>query len=324
MRKFNCTVFLTALTLALPVCAAPEAVIDLSDGRVGAVAFKSFDKGAPLVYGRLRIPDNAKRLVPAVLIVHGSAGVRESREGRYAAELNRAGFATFVTDHFTPRGVRGTTRDQSRVRTSQMIADAFAALFLLAGHPAIDAERIAITGFSKGGTVALNTAFEPFRRRFRVPKLLAFAAHIPIYPYCNLQFREIQVNRAPMLLLLGGADNYTPAKFCLDYAGRLQAAGGRVATKVYAGAHHGFDGPDGAGPIQLSQAQNLADCRAWYDLDTWLIDPESGKRMASRQATMAHFRRCIRRGATVGGDASARRLSMQDLKAFLSRHLKQR
>ena len=47
-----------------------------------------------------------------------------------------------------------------------------------------------------------------------------------------------------MLMLLGGADDYTPAAACRDYAGWFAAKGMPVEVIAYAGAYHDFDIPD--------------------------------------------------------------------------------
>ena len=44
------------------------------------------------------------------------------------------------------------------------LADALAALKLLATHPRIDPARIGVMGFSRGGQVALYSSLEPLRR----------------------------------------------------------------------------------------------------------------------------------------------------------------
>ena len=45
---------------------------------------------------------------------------------------------------------------------------------------------------------------------------------------------------AEVLFLLGGADNYTDARFCHSLVAELQNAGVPASHKTYAGAHHGF------------------------------------------------------------------------------------
>jgi fermentation-respiration switch protein FrsA (DUF1100 family) len=114
----------------------------------------------------LSFPDDAKDRYPGVVVVHTVAGYIEANEGQYAAELRKAGFATLTYDGFAARGSTGTAlaRSGSGLWPSG-VADAFAALRLLASHPRIDASRIAIAGFSYGGEVAHLTAFAGFAPR---------------------------------------------------------------------------------------------------------------------------------------------------------------
>ena len=90
-----------------------------------------------------------------MVVAHGSAGVSDAREMRWAKDLVAMGMAAFVVDSFTPRNVRQTATDQGRLSTAANVADALAALRLIATHPRIDPDRIGIIGFSKGGQVAL-------------------------------------------------------------------------------------------------------------------------------------------------------------------------
>jgi dienelactone hydrolase len=107
--------------------------------------------------------------------------------------------------------VRQTATDQSQLPTAAHVADALAALRLLATHPRIDPERIGVIGFSKGGQVALYTALEPFRRAV-IEDDRRFAAHVALYPYCGDWYMAERVTGAPMRWLLGGRDDYTPAE----------------------------------------------------------------------------------------------------------------
>ena len=52
--------------------------------------------------------------------------------------------ALFSIDSFGPRGVKSTAEDQSLVPFAADVADAFAALRLMATHPRVDPQRIAI------------------------------------------------------------------------------------------------------------------------------------------------------------------------------------
>ena len=110
----------------------------------------------------LSFPEEARDRYPAVVVVHTIAGyLLEANEGQYAAELRKAGYATLTYDSFAARGTTGVAMSRSGPGLSPTaVADAYAALRLLAGHPKIDAGQIAIVGFSYGGEVAHLTAFE--------------------------------------------------------------------------------------------------------------------------------------------------------------------
>jgi dienelactone hydrolase len=215
----------TSLVLTSITGTAAQTVSDLRDGRSGEVRFASSSPGGPTslitnrastveVLGTLSLPPGTAR-VPAMVVVHGSGGVSAGREHAWAKRLGDMGVAAFVTDSFRPRGVTTTAEDQSRVSTVSMVADAFNALKLLSTHPRIDPNRIGIMGFSKGGQVSLYTALEPFRRA--VSPNLRFATHVPLYPSCALPYISREITGAPMLVLMGGADDYTPAAQCERY-----------------------------------------------------------------------------------------------------------
>ena len=105
-------------------------------------------EGKPVVLaGELRIPKTGTGRLPAVVLVHGSGGI-VSFVDAWAQWLNGMGVATFEMDSFTGRGIVSTTNDQGQLSRLAMIGDAYRALELLAKHPRIDPERIALMGFS--------------------------------------------------------------------------------------------------------------------------------------------------------------------------------
>ena len=106
---------------------------------------------------------------------------------------------------------------QHPAATAANVADALAALKLLSTHPRIDPRRIGVLGLSKGGQVARYTELEPFRQAV-IGDDTRFALHVAFYPYCSDWYMSERITKAPMLLLLGGKDNYTPASPCRDYA----------------------------------------------------------------------------------------------------------
>jgi len=91
----------------------------------------------------LSFPDDIRDRYPAVVVVHTIAGYNEANEGQYAAELRKAGFATLTYDSFAARGATGLALSRSGPGLwPSGVADAYAALRLLASDPSIDADRI--------------------------------------------------------------------------------------------------------------------------------------------------------------------------------------
>jgi dienelactone hydrolase len=319
---------LILLLLAADVAAAP--VRDLANGATGRIEFFSTTPNGPTplmaregpqtpIVGTLRLPKSAAGKVPAMVISHGSGGIQEGREVAWATRLEAQGVATFVVDSFTPRGISSTASDQSQLPTAASVADAFAALKLLATHPAIDPPRIGVMGFSKGGQVALYTALEPFRRG-AVDGDLRFAVHIALYASCSIPYHSRAVTRAPIVLLLGGADDYTPASHCRRYADWFREKGADVRMVVYDGAHHGFDSQ--ARQQWLANAQTARGCGLDVDLE-----PVAGKRWDNGASIPAaeigqYLRACMKRGATFGGNGSALNGAIEEVKRAVATYLR--
>jgi dienelactone hydrolase len=130
----------------------------------------------------LNLPQEARDRYPAVVVVHTIAGYLANNEGQYAAELRKAGFATLTYDSFAARRTTGIALARSGPGLwPSGVADAYAALKLLAGHPRIDPGRIAIVGFSYGGEIAHLAALEGLHEGL-VSGPVRFAAHVAYYP----------------------------------------------------------------------------------------------------------------------------------------------
>src|SRR5215510_2257521 len=137
--------------------------------------------GVVMIEANLGFPEQASDRYPAVIVVHGIGGYRDNNEGYVAAELRKAGFATLTYDSFAARGTAGAALQGSPGYLLPGVADAFAALRFLSGEPRIDADRVAIMGFSYGGEVAHLTAFETVRSALNSGSG-RFAAHVAFYP----------------------------------------------------------------------------------------------------------------------------------------------
>ncbi len=84
------------------------------------------------------------------------------------------------------------------------VTDAFTAKAYLANQPIVDGKRIAVLGMSHGGWTTLwavqNSNMDAAPRRH------PFRAAVAIYPRCEPQLTRLD---APLLILIGGADDWT-------------------------------------------------------------------------------------------------------------------
>ena len=263
-----------------------------------------------MIAGELRIPKPGTDRLPAVVLVHGSGGVGFN-SGMWAGELNKAGLATFVTDSFTGRGIINTTTDQSQLSSYTMMNDAFAALAVLAKHPRIDPDKIAVMGFSKGAVPALYASMNRFQGAY-APEGASFAAHIGFYTPCNVALIDDEkLSVKPIRLYHGLADDWVPVGPCRDYVARLKKVGANIDLLEYPGAFHAFDNQAIPGTIQLPQALTSRKCRFKEMQLGKILNSDTGQSAAPNDP-------CIERGTTVAYNAEATDAARKDVVEFLT------
>jgi dienelactone hydrolase len=263
-----------------------------------------------MLAGELRMPPSVTGKLPAVILVHGSAGVT-GLNARWATELNSIGVAAFILDSFAGRGITSTVNDQSQLDTLAMTVDAYRALDLLAKHPEIDGNRIAVMGFSKGAAAALYSSMTRFQQWYGPPSV-KFAAHIGLYNSCHAEYREeANVSGAPIRLFHGEADDWTAISQCRAYVERLQKNGVDIAITGYPDAHHAYDNFERSSqPELLSQAQTARNCRVIED-DRGLVNSKTGTSYSVNNE-------CIERGVHVAYNEAATRATTKAVKEFLA------
>ena len=313
----------------------------LADGKEGRIEFQSFTPASQtpflsrsflkqqpvIVHGDLALPKRSplqrEGQSPAVVLLHGTGGVSDERERAWARQLNAIGIASFVLDSFSGRGINPPIyADQPNFTHSVAhLLDAYLALKLLATHPKIDASRVAIMGFSRGGETSVNAIFEPFRAAALGGAHHKFAAYIAFYPYCNFRHESKALAMGPMLMLLGGADEMTEPFPCQNQATWLKERGVAVQLIVYPNAHHGFDREQ---QVRLNKAYvGMRGCEAVFDLDTRIIRRlDTGALLNSKQKNDDRVRECRKYGARFGGDPKAREASIAQVRSFLLEVLK--
>jgi dienelactone hydrolase len=248
-----------------------------------------------------------------VILVHGSNGIR-TNVLRWADALSAMGLATFVLDSFTGRQITETATAQDRLSTVAMTVDAYRALDVVGRHPRIDPRRIAIMGFSKGGSVALAAALRRFYALHGSPGL-DFAAYIALYPGCQRRFiDEENVVDRPIRIYHGEADDWVPIAPCRAYVDRLRKAGRDAELTGYPDAHHGFDLHLASPSIRIPNVQTGPTC---------VVEERSGGLMVSMPSGQPWSLNdpCVTRGATLGYHPDAHAKTLGAVTALLKRVL---
>ena len=279
-----------AVGLSAPVGAAESVTFNSADAPPTSFAIrKAKERGVELkikpghpLTGRLSRPTGAGPH-PAVVILHGCAGP-EPYTGAWAKALAGWGYVALEMDSFGPRGVKEICTGFDRMDTGQLVYDLYGALAFLGDLTFIDPDRIGIMGWGFGGRQVLSAVNivgvqSLFNERFR--------AAVVIYPRC---MRFVGPFVAPVLILAGGRDDWTPAALCEAMVKAARRGPHPLVLKVYPGAHHGFDNPK-------------------FPKPQYLLDVEN------RSKTPA-------RGATVGYDRAAHEDALARVKTFLAMHLK--
>ena len=65
-----------------------------------------------------------------------------------------------------------------------------------------------------------------------------------------------------MLIQAGGADDWTPARFCVKLAASAREQGAAVEIDVYEGAHHAFDRIEGSVRLR-PEVRNPSSATGW-------------------------------------------------------------
>ena len=113
--------------------------------------------------------------------------------------------------------------------------DSFGALAYLSKRPEIDPNRIGVMGFSNGGLAVINALVPGLND----PASPQFAAGIALYPDCS-GYIKLKLT-APLLILIGEKDDWTPVSVCQRLIDSVPQDSAAPTMEVYSGAHHAFD-----------------------------------------------------------------------------------
>ncbi len=265
--------------------------------------------------GELRIPTMGNDKMPAVVLLHGSSGVSGFVDD-WTQFFNAMGIATFVPDSFTARGLVSVNNDQSKLGRLATMVDGYRSLELLSKHPRIDANRIALMGFSRGGQAALYSAMSRFQHIHLAASVPGFAAYIVFYPDCRTTYLEgDNLVDKPIRLFHGTADDYNPVDACRSYVARLRQAGKDIHLTEYAGAGHVFDWPMLKEPRKLEKAQTTRRCRLEETSGGVVLNSDTRQPFTYNDS-------CVDLGPTIGYHAEAHRAAQKDVREFITTALR--
>lgn len=244
------------------------------------VRFVNATPGAPATISAALVRPEGAGPFPAVVQLHGCAGL-EAQSFRWARWLAERGYVALLVDSFGSRGLRGDCRSSpDDPPVTARFDDAFGALRYLQARPDVRADRVAAIGWSQGGVYAIavinGPSLERARRRGVELPPVGFAAAVGIYPGGCFSLVGERVVR-PLLVLIGEADDWTPAAKCREMVEAMRSRGADASIVTYPGAYHYFDvegrrlellaevenenRPGGFGATVSYQAEAAADAR---------------------------------------------------------------
>lgn len=281
--------------------------------------------------GELYLPDiaDADNPVPAIIILHGSGGIKPERETAYARMFNAMGIAAFVLDYYAPRGSADEPHYIRKVLSAteaDIMVDALSAQKMLAGHPAINAEKIGVTGYSYGGMVT-RYLMDPRIKNLVAPDVPPFALYMDLYGPCHQTLGTDKTTGGAYLAIFGDEDNSVDPEACARVQKVMRANGMSVESHILKGAAHAWE-------IDAKRERYdnpyVRGCEFSYDPETGhpLVDGKAvshaadgatrGQRALVRTAIQIEAPDCVGEGYEMGSDPEADKKA----KAIMARFLK--
>jgi dienelactone hydrolase len=212
--------------------------------------------------------------VPGVLVLMEAYGLTPHIE-RVARRLAEDGFVALAPDLYhrfarrrvpydapdraadlTMRTIALSGAAEERAKDDRVLADVASALSVLASHPQVDADALAVVGFGMGGHLSFLAACR-FCERVRAAVSFYGGRIVPI-------LGEARALSAPLLLCFGASDRSIPAAQVDRIRAELEYLGKTHRVCVYEDAEHGFFCEERACYAPLAAE------KAWQDTLGWL------------------------------------------------------
>ena len=193
------------------------------------------------------VPANTS--APAVIMLRGVAGPDDGYT-KIADQLAGHGYAALVHKW----QVRGNDPTDA-----QMLADIRGAIKFLKTHSGVDASRIAVFGYCKGGGMAVLAAAE-FSELKAIVSFHGFARRTqPLdESHATNPIDVVDRLKRSVMILHGEADDVSPIGNMREMAEKMRAADCPVEFVAYPGAKHGFAVSTHAGYLASASDESFA------------------------------------------------------------------
>lgn len=233
-----------ALLIVLSAMATAAGAFDAEKVQIPPGSLSS--SSAPLVAFVFRPEGSGPH--PAVVMMHGCGGAYarsgklNDRHQMWGEYLAQSGYVALMLDSFTSRDIKElcTIKFAARpLKESDRVGDAYAGLAWLREQAFVDRNRVALLGWSHGAGVTLDA----IRRKPRPDA--AFNAAVAFYPGCTERNKKADsfTPYAPLVILIGESDDWTPAPPCVALTKTVQARGLPMEIVTYPDSYHDFDNP---------------------------------------------------------------------------------
>jgi dienelactone hydrolase len=226
-------IFIALISLLIPIvsaAAAEKIEFGIGEYRLNAELYRPVGAGP----------------FPTIVAMHGCNGLLDpSGKTRpqyvdWGEKLAAQGMAVIFPDSYGSRGLGPQCRVRSRVVQPfrERVADANAARHWLQSQDWVQKDRISLLGWSNGAVATLWTVRPRAAPKDGHPDFRAAAV---LYPGCRRLGDSGWSARIPTLILIGAADNWTPARDCEQMVAGARGRSAGATIIKYREAYHQFD-----------------------------------------------------------------------------------
>ena len=259
------------------------------------------------IKGELYLPEKKQEVTrfPAVILLHGSGGIRNERENYYAKLLASKGYAALIVETYASR----KNASVQSISTLAQVGDTYAAYDYLSKRDDIDITKVFTWGFSMGGYSSYYIT-DKVINRIASDTEKNFAGHISFYPGWQITFENPEPTKAPLLAVLGGVDELVDVEYAKFDIEARKNKGADIEFFVISDAAHAweFREPKGFSPNTLNRKK----CQMLITKQGGLVWKDLGM----------SYKTCQTNGYTTGYDRKSQQVAEKLAIDFLTRHTK--